>query len=110
MTESRHQWSAEDESVCTPRCCHSGVAFSRHEHPRGRVRMDAVTNEPIGSQPPERPSLLGRSERAESFFDQIGGTEAFERLVDAFYEGVAADPLLRPMYPEEDLAGANERL
>jgi hemoglobin len=72
--------------------------------------MDGVTNEPIGSQPPERPSLLGRSERAESFFDQIGGTEAFERLVDAFYEGVAADPVLRPMYPEEELAGANERL
>ncbi|MFD2349775.1 globin [Nonomuraea ferruginea] len=27
-----------------------------------------------------------------------------------FYEGVAEDPLLRPMYPEADLAGAEERL
>lgn len=58
-----------------------------------------MTEQPIGS--------LGRS---ETFFDQIGGAEAFERLVDAFYEGVATDPVLRPMYPDEDLAAANERL
>jgi hemoglobin len=32
------------------------------------------------------------------------------RLVDRFYEGVAEDPLLRPMYPEQDLTGARERL
>jgi hemoglobin len=30
--------------------------------------------------------------------------------VDRFYEGVAEDPLLRPMYPEQDLTGARERL
>lgn len=42
--------------------------------------------------------------------EAIGGHEAFVALVDRFYEGVAADPLLRPMYPEEDLAGARERL
>jgi hemoglobin len=34
----------------------------------------------------------------------------FVRLVHRFYEGVAADPKLRPMYPEADLAGAEERL
>ncbi|AGW41599.1 globin-like protein [Leifsonia xyli subsp. cynodontis DSM 46306] len=45
-----------------------------------------------------------------SFFEQIGGHEAFRRLVDAFYRGVAADPVLRPMYPEEDLEPAAERL
>lgn len=48
-----------------------------------------------------------------SFYDAIGGHATFMRLVDRFYEGVAADPLLRPMYPEdgtEDLAGARERL
>ncbi len=46
----------------------------------------------------------------ESFFDAVGGHATFARLVDRFYEGVAQDPVLRPMYPEEDLAGARERL
>jgi hemoglobin len=46
----------------------------------------------------------------EVFFEQIGGTETFRKLVDKFYEGVAVDPLLRPMYPEEDLGPAKERL
>ncbi|OAA21607.1 hemoglobin [Frankia sp. EI5c] len=27
-----------------------------------------------------------------------------------FYQGVAGDPVLRPLYPEEDLAAAEERL
>ncbi len=45
-----------------------------------------------------------------SFYAQVGGHETFVRLVDAFYDGVAADPVLRPMYPEEDLAAARERL
>ena len=40
----------------------------------------------------------------------MGGSEAFERLVHRFYQGVAEDPLLRPLYPEEDLSGAEERL
>ncbi|MEN9608634.1 MAG: hypothetical protein RLZZ06_565 [Actinomycetota bacterium] len=46
----------------------------------------------------------------EIFFEEIGGTETFTKLVDKFYEGVASDPLLRPMYPEEDLGPAKERL
>ncbi|MFP4148533.1 MAG: globin [Nitriliruptoraceae bacterium] len=33
--------------------------------------------------------------------DAVGGLEAFERLVDAFYDRVAADELLRPMYPDD---------
>jgi hemoglobin len=46
-----------------------------------------------------------------SFYEQVGGHETFVRLVDAFYDdGVANDPVLRPMYPEEDLAAAKERL
>ena len=45
-----------------------------------------------------------------SFYDAVGGHETFVTLVDRFYEGVAQDPLLRPMYPEEDLTGAKERL
>jgi hemoglobin len=45
-----------------------------------------------------------------SFYDAVGGEETFRRLVHRFYEGVAADPLLRPLYPEEDLTGAEDRL
>jgi hemoglobin len=45
-----------------------------------------------------------------TFFEAVGGEETFRRLVHRFYEGVAADPLLRPLYPEEDLGPAEERL
>jgi hemoglobin len=45
-----------------------------------------------------------------SFYDAIGGEPTFRRLVKRFYEGVADDPLLRPLYPEEDLGPATERL
>jgi hemoglobin len=33
--------------------------------------------------------------------DRAGGIEAFARLVDAFYERVEQDPVLRPMYPDD---------
>ena len=45
-----------------------------------------------------------------SFYDEMGGEDTFVRLVDRFYDGVAGDPLLRPMYPEQDLTGAKDRL
>lgn len=45
-----------------------------------------------------------------SFYEEIGGEDTFVRLVDRFYEGVAEDPLLRPMYPEQELTGAKDRL
>ena len=47
---------------------------------------------------------------AGTFYAQVGGHETFVRLVDAFYDGVAADPVLRALYPEEDLGPARERL
>ncbi|MEV6966267.1 globin [Hamadaea sp. NPDC051192] len=45
-----------------------------------------------------------------SLYEQFGGEPTFRKLVDAFYAGVADDPLLRPMYPEEDLGPARDRL
>ena len=48
-------------------------------------------------------------EAPQTFYDQIGGAETFHRLVHRFYEGVAGDPVLRPLYPEADLSGAEER-
>jgi hemoglobin len=46
----------------------------------------------------------------QTFYDRVGGTETFTRLVAAFYEGVADDEVLRPLYPEEDLEPAADRL
>jgi hemoglobin len=43
-------------------------------------------------------------------FDAIGGEETFRKLVDTFYAGVAADPVLRAIYPEDDLGPAADRL
>ncbi|MCZ7414262.1 MULTISPECIES: globin [unclassified Streptomyces] len=48
--------------------------------------------------------------QTQTFFEQVGGEETFRRLAKRFYEGVAEDELLRPMYPEEDLGPAEERL
>ena len=45
-----------------------------------------------------------------NFFELVGGTETFKKLVTKFYEGVATDDVLKPMYPEDDLGPAAERL
>lgn len=58
---------------------------------------------------PLRPRGSGQSEPG-TVYEAVGGHDAFVRLVDRFYEGVADDELLRPMYPEEDLGPAKERL
>ncbi len=49
-----------------------------------------MTTIPVG--PPTGPS----------FFEQIGGHDTFVRLVDAFYRGVADDPVLRPLGPARE--------
>jgi hemoglobin len=38
------------------------------------------------------------------------GEEGFARLVAAFYRQVPQDDILGPMYPADDIAGAEERL
>jgi hemoglobin len=48
--------------------------------------------------------------RADTFYAAVGGEDTFRRLVEAFYVGVADDPVLRPLYPEEDLGPAEDRL
>jgi len=45
-----------------------------------------------------------------TLFDTAGGMPFFERLVGRFYDGVPGDPILGPLYPEPDLAGARHRL
>lgn len=45
----------------------------------------------------------------QSLYERIGPA-AFEQLARVFYQGVAQDELLKPMYPEQDLAPAERRL
>ena len=45
-----------------------------------------------------------------TLYDEVGGEAVFRQLVDLFYAGVADDPLLRPLYPEQDLGPARQRL
>ena len=42
-----------------------------------------------------------RREPEQTAFERWGGEPFFTTLVERFYEGVAADPLLRPLYPED---------
>ena len=56
-----------------------------------------MTEEPQAAQP-------------QSLYDAVGGEPTFRRIVGRFYELVAVDEILRPLYPEADLGPAEERL
>jgi hemoglobin len=45
-----------------------------------------------------------------NLYEAVGGEAAFRQLVGEFYVGVANDPELRKLYPEEDLGPAADRL
>jgi hemoglobin len=61
---------------------------------------------PIGDAMPHH----GRMPTPMTFYDAVGGEPTFRRLVAGFYRRVAADPVLRAVYPEEDLSAPEERL
>lgn len=46
----------------------------------------------------------------QPLFDRVDGEAFFGRLVDRFYDGVVADPVLAPLYPPDDIDGARARL
>ncbi|BBY30864.1 globin [Mycolicibacterium sediminis] len=50
------------------------------------------------------------TEEPESFYDAVGGADTFRTIVGRFYELVRDDEILRPLYPEDDLDGAEVRL
>lgn len=57
-----------------------------------------------------RMSASGESVQG-NFWEQVGGRATFEKLVRKFYEGIATDEVLLPMYPEQpELEGAIQRL
>jgi hemoglobin len=45
-----------------------------------------------------------------SLYEAAGGMPFFVALVDAFYEGVVDDAVLKPLYPPDDIEGARHRL
>ena len=57
------------------------------------------------SQQPDTDAAAQRT-----FYEAVGGEETFRRLVHGFYQRVAADPQLRPVYPSKDLRPAEEHL
>ncbi|MEI7546057.1 MAG: globin, partial [Mycobacteriaceae bacterium] len=50
------------------------------------------------------------AETPQTFYDAVGGAATFRTIVSRFYELVSADEVLRPLYPEDDLEGAEDRL
>ena len=41
----------------------------------------------------------------QTLYDLVGGEATFRRLVDVFYANVEADPVLRPLFPDDLEAG-----
>ena len=65
---------------------------------------------PVGAQPIMLRASQNGTQVGGSLYEQIGGEAAFVKLAHEFYRGVAEDEVLRPMYPEQDLGPAEERL
>lgn len=55
-------------------------------------------------------TVTSEEQTAASFYEAVGGADTFQRIVAAFYREVAADEVLRPLYPEQDLGPAERRL
>ncbi len=49
-------------------------------------------------------------DETQTYYERVGGRATFTALVDEFYRGVAQDPPLALIYPEQDFTGAKERL
>jgi hemoglobin len=54
--------------------------------------------------------MSARTPVVGNVYQAAGGAETFRLLVERFYAAVADDILLRPLYPDEDLASATEKL
>jgi hemoglobin len=44
---------------------------------------------------------------AATMYERVGGTTWFEALTGRFYDAVATDPVLRPLYPDDLVAARN---
>jgi hemoglobin len=62
------------------------------------------------TSPGPQPIRVEGAIEGATFFDAIGGHPTFQRMVAAFYSRVETDPVLRPIYPEDEFGPAAERL
>ena len=62
----------------------------------GELGVGATMRPAYGSH-----ARLAAVAEAETLYERVGGQPWFDALVDRFYDGVAADPVLRPMYPDD---------
>ena len=77
---------------------------------RGEVRRVPALSRAAGTRCEEqRCEGATRAVTEEQVFEAIG-EDGFARLIRAFYAQVPADPVLGPMYPKDDLEGAERRL
>jgi hemoglobin len=58
----------------------------------------------VTAVPPPRP------EPETTLYDEVGGEAFFAALVDRFYQQVALDPVLRPLYPAGELGESRRAL
>lgn len=73
--------------------------------------MNGVAEQSRDAGPqPDSGAGTGATTEPSTFYDAVGGQETFHLLVQRFYARVADDPVLRPLYPEPDLTGAEDRL
>ncbi|MCC9145664.1 MULTISPECIES: globin [unclassified Arthrobacter] len=80
--------------------------------PLGEPAPPSASSLPLQPAQPssQQPPAFQQPQYTDNFYEAVGGHPTFVKLVDVFYDGVADDPLMRPMYPEEDLGPAKERL
>lgn len=78
------------------------MTFPAEGGPQDSAPIAPVPGMAVGSAPAQS--------EGQSFFEAVGGHPTFARIVRAFYDGVATDPILAPMYPAHDMSGAAERL
>lgn len=53
---------------------------------------------PVGAQPARQG---GEAQPVANLYEVVGGQPFFDELVERFYQGVAVDPLMRHMYPDD---------
>lgn len=77
--------------------------------PQGRPSSRPAGNPGGGGTGGAAPGEAGQAP-AVTLYELVGGSAWFEALVERFYARVERDDVLRPLYPEEDLGGARDRL
>lgn len=105
MTEPTHSSTSANQGPATS----NEAAHSQQPMQSGTGSMLPMVGR--SAQPlPAQADAPNADEYADTFYGQVGGHETFAKLIRVFYEGVAADPVLRALYPEEDLGPAEHRM